>query len=794
MGSGLPQRNADMLMVVLNRIITSALLRQRASLAKEARGLPVPQPPDVWPAAQASKSAQKAKHALGKARRCAWDQATCQELCAAVGGVAANVPEWKGLLDSLLDGLGAPVAVALPTVAGDGRSNSADAPETPPHPTHLAVARARPSNSPGGPKTRPHGAHLAVPSERPSHQLGDLDAASQWNVFVDETGDAFGDPKRGKKQQMGRVVAVAVPEPRPEGLALLPTDWHACRFEDDERDSSLDGLLAFPVGILGLTSADVGGGQDGWATLIQRTVLLTAAALPVSHDGPPATIAFYVEQRGETLPSLQTLGIASIQTVLVSIDPAYAKVSMTLKVIAKGKNVDLGYPDLVAHTWAAASRESATRLKRSSLRGTCLHSANVFSAPLWDLAFASSHEPGAAWLEALARQRTNWNGLDRLLLGLVRRRVCNNAALWQQLLAGLGTYSDSKAVDSGVFSDACRFLGDSRPSGMVLPPQVELGFLLAQVAQGNHVGATSDEGLAALQALAKRRRGSNIQLSCEADLVCAVRHTNAFRFHDAETMLEGWEQDLPGLPLQWRGRWHSQRGQVHAFRGEHAAARDSFACALRLFDQLDEPERSRERAHSGTYAMIAATDDTTLSAAALRDIIDAGAGLVPMALAPQSLARIAASTGPSTQYVHHAVVRYLATRGETSDVGHYLSERARWATRSHHPWPLIDAWRFILLSKVGRQAFRDAGPILDRAIETCRKAGHEGVLGLIAETLAGVRKLTRLGAGPDPARLDELARSLPTAEARIALLRDLTGGAASTPQALLEAVLPFNFR
>ena len=625
------------------------------------------------------------------------------------------------------------------------------------------------------------------PAHPLSHRLDQQAASNLWDVFIDETGARF---VRNGKGELGRVVAVAVS--RDTVLPDLGKGWHSTHQANDVLNARLNDLLHAPTGVIGLSAGGVRDAHDGWATLVQRLMLLTAASLPtksIADAGP--RIHFWVEQHGQTKPGSEGLGMAALEDAVRQLGIHETACRVRVSVIEKDGHPRLAWADLVAHTWAGASRRSRSRLTNSRLLDSCLHEPTAASEELWRLSLGDSEDPATAWLDALAEQQRSDKDLREMLLRILERRVAKQPAMWRTLLDKLSEYADGKAVDSGLYSDACRFIERTRPAGAALPPHVELGVQIASVVRGNHLGETSEEPLRALQVLAASRRGSNPQLAGEADLVCAVRHTNAFRFEAARAAMAEWESGDLGVSLQWRGRWFSQLGQIHAFQGDLPAAREAFHQALHRFRQLGEPEKQRESTHTSTYLMLAAIEDASVRDDNVRILVDAGAGLLPGALRPETLQDLAVSDGPRTQYVHHAVVRYLACRGNALDAEPYLAVRKTWGVRLHHPWPLIDLWRAILIGKHRPDTLDVARPLLTRAINTCRDHQHSGVIQLIGETIAVVRRLMELGAGADEQRLRELCNSLPGVQQRVDFLLARPN---VHPAELVTRVLPFNFK
>ncbi|MCB9609705.1 MAG: hypothetical protein H6716_24140 [Polyangiaceae bacterium] len=737
-------------------------------------------PAEVAPACERARQALKSLTGVS-GRWTAGERAAVLNAVRGVQSALGGAPDWSRVLGTLVEQLDEQFVVA----------EAAPTPSTQPHPNTQPNRRRKRKRK----RKRP--ATVDPPIAARSHRLDKQEPADAWDVFIDETGSVFKRDANTEDHALGRVVAVALPRTL-EGLDPLPADWHSCNTRGADRhdvlDEHLNRLLRAPVGIFGLSAElvpEVAG--DGWASLIQRVILLTAATIPLSKP-EASTLRFWVEHRGDTKSGNQTLGKETLRERLADIAPSRARVRLDVEVLEKGGDARLAWADLVAHTWARGSPHSKARLEGSGLLGDCLHEPKVAPEALWTLAMGVSPDPGQAWLQALKSQRDRKTTLNEMLLNVTNGMIASKPALWHTLLATLTAYGDGKAVDSGLYGDACSVIEDTRPPASSLPVQVELGLRIASVTRGNHLGHTDTEGLRELQDLAKKRRHNNPQLACEADLVAAVRHTNAFRFMDAHTAVAHWADGADGLPVQWQGRRLSQQGQIQAFQGQLREARGSFELALERFALLDEPERSYEQRHTATYLMIAATDDDTMPDADRRALVNAGAGILPDVLSADGLERLAASDDTAAQYVHHAVVRYLATRFDPGTSAAYTPHPEKWLTRPHHPWPLIDVWRAILLWRANPNGF-DArrGALLERAIKTCRLSDHRGVISLIGETVAAVRARMGLGLGPSNEVLAELEQSLPAASSAIEVVRSANKRALD-PMELMRAALPFNFR
>ena len=143
------------------------------------------------------------------------------------------------------------------------------------------------------------------------------------------------------------------------------------------------------------------------------------------------------------------------------------------------------------------------------------------------------------------------------------------------------------------------------------------------------------------------------------------------------------------------------------------------------------------------------------------------------------------------KYTHHLLLRYLHCRGDESECSAYLEAKDSWLTGKGHPWPLIQAYRAILVRPL------DAEESLSRMENGFRLATEDEqgptvrliglTCGIIAQGWGGPSLISETD-------LNEIESLLPAASDRISLLRNALLIPIDPPEALLAAVLPFNFR
>lgn len=635
---------------------------------------------------------------------------------------------------------------------------------------------------------------VKVGPDAPSHRLQDQPPQSAWLLLVDETGNQFQAPlpSRARAQERGRLVGLLVPNPAPGGLKDR-RDFHAADATNAQIDAVVQETLAAPVGILGLTVADLPPQRgDRWAAGVLHLLHWVLRLLPLPASGAVRVLVRVEQRGGHQQGAVWDAAVREVLRSLCERDPVrYGRMEVDLRVLGKGGHPHAGHVDALAYTWGSPSRSSRARLKQSCLLGPCLHDGDgerMLSA--WDRHAAGLRLAGEDWralvLDPGALVPASIPGVLLAQLGDACRR---DPDLWAHYLETTREHMDSKAVRLGVLGREVAWLAQWGPPGARVSPRLRLAWATARLEADNHLGRTNPALLAELRELGDALFEEAPTLVCQAELDRAVLHTNRFEFDLARQALDRWS----GLPpyaagLQHWGRVQSSLGQHAAFAGASANAREQFDAALAAFGRLSDPVAARgEQAQTRNYLAVAALDDPSLGPEKRREAVSA-----VVALDPESIGRMAADNEPADKYAHHLLVRYLVQEGRPAERDAYAAQREQWRQGNGHPWPLTLLYRALLLHQRGDPGVED---LLVDAWSLAMAPEHGPTLRLIGATIDGVARCLGVVDGqPQKDALDRLQRELPAAAERIERLRAPARGGVAEALELLAAVLPFNFR
>ncbi|MBS7286307.1 MAG: hypothetical protein KIH06_03505, partial [Kiritimatiellae bacterium] len=281
-------------------------------------------------------------------------------------------------------------------------------------------------------------------------------------------------------------------------------------------------------------------------------------------------------------------------------------------------------------------------------------------------------------------------------------------------------------------------------------------------------------------------------LVCFAALHLAVELTDAYRFEDARSLLQGWEKEPVSVPgLRYHAQVLSSLGQHAAFLGENEKALEYFDRAMGEFSCLSS-DWQRDFDHTCAYAVIAAMDCTSPHFDRLMSMYLYGgewsvATMVDMA---QQFASVGEDE-PDSKYAHAILLRYLVTLPDDNPIrSAYVAKAGEWKwSTDGHPWELIAFNRAMLLSVDAPERVE----WLKKGYELSLQGGP--TLQVIASVI-GAALLASGGISADEYldKVEAVATKLPSVgEDRLAVLR----GQVNAPIPVLELakkILPFNFR
>jgi hypothetical protein len=404
------------------------------------------------------------------------------------------------------------------------------------------------------------------------------------------------------------------------------------------------------------------------------------------------------------------------------------------------------------------------------------------------------------------------------LLSQIGAHLRDNLKDWTIYLNHLVAHLDSKAIKMWMLGEQISFLKKYQPDDSVPPPRLKLLWLTAKLAESNHRGAIVVEAFDRFNSLIHDLYEEDAPLTCYATLHLAVNYTNAYRFQEAQDVVENylrlitnaiWGKDLPSwvhsvfdtlmaaahiepafpaaIPgLRYFAQLISSHGQHEAFFGRNEEAIKFFCEANRLFARLSEPdEAKKEISQTSAYLLTSLMDldnpDPDLLENTLKSYFGNDLDAAARALS--------ATNESEDKYRLHILLRFILS-GKASDSVKtaVLSQKAVWKTDSGHPWEMIEFYRGLLLDDPAERMRH-----LKKARELC--AGNDATLHVIEAVILGTILLEDASVEQQYRDLvEKCAAELPDlGKDRIASLR-------GQPQKRLPAlelariVLPFNFR
>ncbi|GEM_PF-2238677 len=666
----------------------------------------------------------------------------------------------------------------------------------------------------------------AVATDLHPHDLRALQQQSAWQLLIDETGTHFTNEANQlslHNNMLGRFVGLLIPKANAGGLPPLKTGWHAVSQDSSAIETVVQAVLDASVGVIGINVQqlpEVRG--DRWALGVMRVIELVLRLMPLNDT---TKLEVLIEERSSFVAKTQWPAVAAqLLSQLADTHPHRARhLKLGIGTISKADSPFNGYVDAVAYISSGSSDFARACFKASGWQGTCFleGDASDLSRKLDWLARGQTLD-GNDWSQLLAHPEATTNAnIVGTLLAQLGSAAQADLPLWQRYLNHVLGHLDSRDLDLPMLGRQVSWLQQWAPDNQPLPPTLRLLWLTTQLAHANHQGQLEQPWREEMRTLADQLVEEDARLVCRAELNLAVTATNCYDFAQAGEVLQRWNprasttppsgtfnrllQRLLGTPtpapaaealalpkatagLRYWGQVRSSLGQHAAFTGDLTTAVQCFDEALESFAQLSDPAQAkRESRQTRTYRAIALMDDPSQTDATVREAVTAVIGELPAALSA-----LAQSNASADKYAHHLALRWLVQRPDPTLAAAYLAQRSAWNQDEGHPWPLILLYRGMLLHPTEPAAARelaldgwgvamadDSGPTVQLIGACCRViAAHWG------EAWEPTEAALLLGL---------LEVELPLAAERIARLRaELTQP--GEPLALLQAVLPFNFR
>ena len=602
------------------------------------------------------------------------------------------------------------------------------------------------------------------------HFIKNLPPSPEWTIMVDESGKVFNNSlffQFYRPQEKGHFVAVLIPKG-----AELPVigPFHSVDAPPQEVANHLNNLFHTPVpcGILGITLDGMANAPvNYWYNGLERLFDLILRLLPVKEDEIKLNI--YVEARGSSTPEMVRRTVDSSLYRLAKVDQDLAsKITLDVETICKQDtdnstfNAWNGYVDAVAYSWCCANKDLNRILIDYGLRPSCLmegSSQNLYEV-MDDL--KGGRLPKAEyWSELIMmRDADSPDSLVSRLLADIGFELKKSLPDWRLYLNHLIGHLDSKAINLRQLGTQISFLKKYQPDDSVLPPRLKLLWLTAKLAEANHRGAVVVEAFDKFQTLIRELYDEDAPLTCYATLHLAVTYTNAYRFDEAQKVIEDylrlissatWGKSLPSwihsvfdllmtvahiepaspaaIPgLRYFAQLISSHGQHEAFFGRNEEAIKYFCEANRLFGKLSvKSDADREISQTSAYLLTSLMDMDNPDAVLLDKTLKSyfGNDLATTA------ATLAVTDDPKQKYRLHILMRYILSGKASSNLKSIiLGTQANWKTAPGHPWEMIEFYRGLLLDDPAERILH-----LRRARNLCK--GHDATLHVIEAVILG---------------------------------------------------------
>lgn len=531
-----------------------------------------------------------------------------------------------------------------------------------------------------------------------------LASSNEWELYIDESGkdEEFATGKDG-------IIAGVLSDVKhhlPEQPSL-----HAATDDTEEKiaagDKLLDtlihheqaGVLAVPMYALASVS--------GWGHAVASFIDLVMRLLPLSEKGV-TKLTVFIEERAPYLheKNFTFLRDACCFALAQTFPDCANSIHLEIKKMDKNSPFD-AYADLVANTCFAKNDFSQERLRLTGWKRTCfLNFQSDELAQVLDIFHSGRKLPMNLWNKLLVgKSAAGKQSLVNALLARFGEEARGEIIGWEEYLAEVMRHLDSKAIDLHLLERQIEWLRTYRPDDYKVPRKVEFGWVTASLALQNHRGAVmSEDEFAKFKQLGDELYEEAAPLVCWAFLNVVVALTNAFRFEDANKLVDEFMariHEVAVVGTRYYGQLLSTKGQCLAFLGKDDEAWHFFDLALKKFDALSAVyEKRGEMMQTQAYWLTAMMDDSSTSdaeltaAAKLYFTENADASEGELVTAAKKLAK---STDPKRKYQHHLLLRYIVSgRAPQSVRSAYLAEEGEWGVEYGHPWELIEFYRGLI--------------------------------------------------------------------------------------------------
>ncbi len=539
------------------------------------------------------------------------------------------------------------------------------------------------------------------PFRGPYEASGDA-GGKTYRILIDDTGSRW-----AGEEPDGRLVAVVCRKDLP--LPNVHSDFHATR-DPDVAMRLVRWISQAPVGILGLWASRLPyrGEGERWLMAVLELVRQVVLLLP----GSPRRVEVAIEQHAGIDPGFPTDALEDALRVLLIRTRPDLHVELSVQIFAKGCFWPLHLADSLAWAWHRAFPVSqgggrpapppdaaALALLAPAMEAGFLPSATEVGAIRFlDTVIGSPEWPVRTW-EKLALEPTE-HRLARHLLSLVETRAAGRQECIDRAILSVQRTLYGRRYQFDALLRTLDSFDRLRPDGAAdLPPDVTLLIQASRLAAHTRLGGTASAHEHHIASADLALWGEDFpEAACELALRLAVCHTNALDWSAARRILHAAPTALPRL---WRARLLSSHAQLLANEGQDVAAAEGFVSALRLFDAISGQSVSADRAQTRSYLfhLRFSSADASIHPSAAEAREDLQSAYPLLVNGPAQIFRESRDAGA---YRLLDTLRWMLYYPEDThrerDLLLDLSED--WHRTTHHPWPLIELYRALILAPV----------------------------------------------------------------------------------------------
>lgn len=637
------------------------------------------------------------------------------------------------------------------------------------------------------------------------NSLRHLEPHHAWDIYIDETGNQFGEDKTrtGEKEIAGKLIALIIPKGKAT-LPVLSEKFHAVDVEKTgnghELDAIIQTILSQPVGVLGLSYKDqLSYTHPNWFSGVMTLIQLVLRLLPLTppEQGKNNSVNIYIEQRDFHKDTNFNLLKERLKIELKSINKErFKQFGLNLKFIGKEEGKYNGYVDTLAHCWGGGTNAQQRRKLAEFTEHCFLNQQETAIERYYYLIDGKRNFTPAEWYYVMSciQQEPEHSILHDELIRL--SKVCKkNEKLWQSYVYEVQLQLQQKNYQAHALEYILNWLDKSRPKGEKVSLYLQFKFKSVLLAGQNHTGQYNPEQFDELFQLGNSLYEEIAPDVANAYLRLSVAKTNIFEFNKAYSILES---DVFDNTIAIGRLNHAKRlsslGQIFAFQYDSEKAKHYFKRALAEIKKLKDPEQvNKEYRQTDVYALLNFIDSKTQFDTVKKRILE-HFKYETLETLTYDIA-LAQDEKKFSRFEHHALLRFFVAYPKEchESIQVYLKHSTKWLSNKGHPWQAIQFWRgwLLMLNKQKEKSQQ----FFDLMLNPDEKIEDNTLLWIYLIYSVAIKQLGFKTSYPIEEIEKQLLDKLPCApHNKLQELKNIQLKDIEKIQALIAECLPFNFK